>query len=185
MADYEQDKARRANLTNMTLAVTEQSAPTPTQEENDKTKLGLMHPDEKARQAPLKCRPRRCRRLIWPRRSSTDLKPGMPLPPEEKPPPGSEPPPLGESRRAPERSVPRAPEPPSRALDGVADASGGCGEPHLPPAAKAVRGRSPCRWARAAFRQAGRRTGGRWATTHCATVAPPSSTPAALPIPRP
>lgn len=47
-AEYEQQKARRAELTQMTLQVAEGQTPTPTQEENDLLRLGLMHPDEKA-----------------------------------------------------------------------------------------------------------------------------------------
>ena len=46
--DYQQQKERRAALTNLTLRVTESQTPTPTQEENDRFALGLMHPDEKA-----------------------------------------------------------------------------------------------------------------------------------------
>lgn len=49
--DYEQRKERTAALTNATLRVTETSEPTPTQEENDLTKLGLLHPDEKSQRA--------------------------------------------------------------------------------------------------------------------------------------
>lgn len=45
---YRADQAARAQLTEQTLAVTAQSQPTPTQEENDLLKLGLMHPDDKA-----------------------------------------------------------------------------------------------------------------------------------------
>ena len=45
--EYQADKARRAELTTQTLTVTGQSSPTPTQEENDKLRLGLMHPDDK------------------------------------------------------------------------------------------------------------------------------------------
>ena len=44
--DYEQRKERTAALTNMTLQVTEGAIPTPTQEECDLLKLGLMHPDD-------------------------------------------------------------------------------------------------------------------------------------------
>jgi len=108
MPDYEQDKARRANLTNMTLAVTEQSVPTPTQEENDKTKLGLMHPDEKAAPSAPEMPSAALQAAYLASPVDTDLKPGMPLPPEEKPPP--EPPLGGSTARQPERSVPR-PEP--------------------------------------------------------------------------
>jgi hypothetical protein len=46
--EYETQKERRAALTELTLKVTENQAPTPTQEENDKAKLGILHPDEKA-----------------------------------------------------------------------------------------------------------------------------------------
>ena len=46
--EYEQQKERRAALTNLTLRVTESATPTPTQEEIDLTKLGLLHPDEKS-----------------------------------------------------------------------------------------------------------------------------------------
>lgn len=46
--EYQADKARRAQLTQQTMEVTAGSTPTPTQEENDRLKLGLMHPDEKA-----------------------------------------------------------------------------------------------------------------------------------------
>ena len=49
--DYEQRKERTAALTNATLRVTETSEPTPTQEENDLAKLGLLHPDEKSQRA--------------------------------------------------------------------------------------------------------------------------------------
>jgi len=47
-AQYRADQKVRAELTEQTLKVTEQSQPTPTQEENDLLRLGLMHPDEKA-----------------------------------------------------------------------------------------------------------------------------------------
>jgi len=111
MPDYEQDKARRANLTNMALSVTEQSVPTPTQEENDKTKLGLMHPDEKAVPSAPEMPSAALQAAYLASPVDTDLKPGMPLPPEEKPPPE---PPLGGSTaaRQPERTVPREPAPP-------------------------------------------------------------------------
>jgi hypothetical protein len=46
--EYDQQKERRATLTNLTLQTTESQTPTPTQEENDLLKLGLMHPDDKA-----------------------------------------------------------------------------------------------------------------------------------------
>jgi hypothetical protein len=46
-AQYRADQAARAKLTEQTMTVTAQSKPTPTQEENDLLKLGLMHPDEK------------------------------------------------------------------------------------------------------------------------------------------
>jgi|KBSMisStandDraft_5_1062788.scaffolds.fasta_scaffold432514_2 hypothetical protein len=45
--EYDQQKERRAALTNLTLRVTESQTPTPTQEENDLARLGLLHPDEK------------------------------------------------------------------------------------------------------------------------------------------
>lgn len=45
---YRADQKVRAELTEQTLKVTDQSQPTPTQEENDLLRLGLMHPDEKA-----------------------------------------------------------------------------------------------------------------------------------------
>ena len=45
---YEADKQARATLTEQTLKVTAESTPTPTQEENDLLRLGLMHPDDKA-----------------------------------------------------------------------------------------------------------------------------------------
>lgn len=47
--DYQQRKERTAALTNLTLQSTDGNSlpPTPTQEENDKFALGLMHPDEK------------------------------------------------------------------------------------------------------------------------------------------
>jgi hypothetical protein len=45
---YRADQKVRAELTEQTLKVTSQSQPTPTQEENDLLRLGLMHPDEKA-----------------------------------------------------------------------------------------------------------------------------------------
>jgi hypothetical protein len=45
---YRADQQARAALTTQTLEVTSQSQPTPTQEENDLLKLGLMHPDDKA-----------------------------------------------------------------------------------------------------------------------------------------
>jgi hypothetical protein len=45
--EHEQRKERTAHLTNLTLRNTESSTPTPTQEENDLAKLGLLHPDEK------------------------------------------------------------------------------------------------------------------------------------------
>ena len=45
---YQADKAARAQLTAATLSQTEQGTPTPTQEENDKLALGLLHPDDKA-----------------------------------------------------------------------------------------------------------------------------------------
>jgi len=44
---YQAHKEARAALTQQTLAVTEGQTPTPTQEENDKLRLGLMHVDEK------------------------------------------------------------------------------------------------------------------------------------------
>jgi hypothetical protein len=44
---YRADQKVRAELTEQTLKVTSQSQPTPTQEENDLLRLGLMHPDEK------------------------------------------------------------------------------------------------------------------------------------------
>ena len=47
-SEYDQQKERRAALTNLTLRVTESAVPTPTQEEIDLTKLGLLHPDEKS-----------------------------------------------------------------------------------------------------------------------------------------
>jgi len=47
-SEYDQQKERRAALTNLTLKVTESAVPTPTQEEIDLTKLGLLHPDEKS-----------------------------------------------------------------------------------------------------------------------------------------
>jgi len=47
-SEYDQQKERRAALTNLTLRVTESAIPTPTQEEIDLTKLGLLHPDEKS-----------------------------------------------------------------------------------------------------------------------------------------
>ena len=50
-SDYDQQKERRAALTNLTLRVTESQTPTPTQEENDLAKLGLLHPDEKSQPA--------------------------------------------------------------------------------------------------------------------------------------
>jgi len=50
-SDYDQQKERRAALTNLTLRVTESAVPTPTQEEIDLTKLGLLHPDEKSQGA--------------------------------------------------------------------------------------------------------------------------------------
>jgi hypothetical protein len=45
--DYQQQTERRRALTDLTLRVTESQTPTPTQEENDLAKLGLLHPDEK------------------------------------------------------------------------------------------------------------------------------------------
>jgi hypothetical protein len=45
---YRADQQARAQLTEQTLKVTSESQPTPTQEENDLLRLGLMHPDEKA-----------------------------------------------------------------------------------------------------------------------------------------
>jgi hypothetical protein len=50
-SEYDQQKERRAALTNLTLRVTESAVPTPTQEEIDLTKLGLLHPDEKSQGA--------------------------------------------------------------------------------------------------------------------------------------
>ena len=50
-SEYDQQKERRATLTNLTLRVTESAVPTPTQEEIDLTKLGLLHPDEKGQGA--------------------------------------------------------------------------------------------------------------------------------------
>ena len=50
-SDYDQQTERRAALTNLTLRVTESQTPTPTQEENDLAKLGLLHPDEKSQGA--------------------------------------------------------------------------------------------------------------------------------------
>jgi len=47
-SEYDQQKERRAALTNLMLKVTESAVPTPTQEEIDLTKLGLLHPDEKS-----------------------------------------------------------------------------------------------------------------------------------------
>jgi len=52
-SEYDQQKERRAALTNLTLRVTESQTPTPTQEENDLAKLGLLHPDEKSQGAAL------------------------------------------------------------------------------------------------------------------------------------
>lgn len=48
--NYQQQKERRATLTNLTLQSTDgrDLPPTPTQEENDLLALGLMHPDDKA-----------------------------------------------------------------------------------------------------------------------------------------
>jgi hypothetical protein len=46
--DYEQTKSRRAELTAMSLQVSESQQPTPTQEENDLAALGLLDPDDKA-----------------------------------------------------------------------------------------------------------------------------------------
>jgi len=45
--EYRADKEARAKLTQATLLAS-QNTPTPTQEENDLLKLGLMHPDDKA-----------------------------------------------------------------------------------------------------------------------------------------
>lgn len=45
--EYRADVAARASLTQQTLTVS-QGTPTPTQQENDLLRLGLMHPDEKA-----------------------------------------------------------------------------------------------------------------------------------------
>jgi hypothetical protein len=50
-AEYDQQKERRAALTNLTLKVTESQTPTPTTEEIDLAKLGLLHPDEKSQPA--------------------------------------------------------------------------------------------------------------------------------------
>ena len=50
-SEYDQQKERRAALTNLTLKVTESAVPTPTQEEIDLTKLGLLHPDDKGQGA--------------------------------------------------------------------------------------------------------------------------------------
>jgi len=50
-SEYDQQKERRAALTSLTLRVTESAVPTPTQEENDMAKLGLLHPDEKSQGA--------------------------------------------------------------------------------------------------------------------------------------
>src|SRR5436190_23216104 len=47
-AEYEQTKSRRAEITAMSVEVTEKQQPTPTQEENDLAALGLLHPDDKA-----------------------------------------------------------------------------------------------------------------------------------------
>ena len=49
-AAYQQQKDRTATLTNLTLQSTDglSRRPTPTQEENDKLALGLMHVDDKA-----------------------------------------------------------------------------------------------------------------------------------------
>lgn len=47
-AEYEQTKTRQAEITAMSLEVSESQQPTPTQEENDLLALGLMHPDDKA-----------------------------------------------------------------------------------------------------------------------------------------
>jgi hypothetical protein len=51
--DYAQRKERVATLTKLTLESTDGTTvqPTPTQEENDKAALGLLHPDEKAQAA--------------------------------------------------------------------------------------------------------------------------------------
>lgn len=46
-AQYDQQKARQAEITAMSLQVSESQQPTPTQEENDLAALGLMHPDDK------------------------------------------------------------------------------------------------------------------------------------------
>ena len=110
--EYQQDKTRRANLTQQTLAVTEGQTPTPTQEENDKLALGLMHPDEKAAPTAPEMPAVAVQQAYLASDKNPDLKPGMPLPPEEKPPPGTQPPLGGSTRREPERSVPRTPEPP-------------------------------------------------------------------------
>jgi hypothetical protein len=45
--EYQALMEARKKLTEQTLLATEQSQPTPTQEENDRLRLGLMHPDEK------------------------------------------------------------------------------------------------------------------------------------------
>jgi len=57
--EYAQRKERVATLTNLTLQSTDGSVlpPTPTQEENDKLALGLMHPDEKAQSPQDKAMP--------------------------------------------------------------------------------------------------------------------------------
>jgi hypothetical protein len=46
--NYQQQTERTRALTDLTLRVTESQTPTPTQEENDLAKLGLLHPDEKS-----------------------------------------------------------------------------------------------------------------------------------------
>jgi hypothetical protein len=45
---YQQQTERTRALTDLTLRLTESQTPTPTQEENDLAKLGLLHPDEKS-----------------------------------------------------------------------------------------------------------------------------------------
>ena len=47
-AQYRADQKARAELTAKSLEVSDKSQPTPTQEENDLLKLGLMNPDDKA-----------------------------------------------------------------------------------------------------------------------------------------
>lgn len=102
--EYTQQKERRAALTEMTLRHTEQQTPTPTQEENDRAKLGILHPDEKAQPNNPEMPPVAAQQAYL---ASGENKPELVMPQAQQR-SGAQPPP-----RSPERPVARQPERPA------------------------------------------------------------------------